>query len=47
MSKISASSSFIEQVFLQSKPFCFDTFLVRFSATHCITETLELVENTI
>ena len=47
MSKISASSSFNQQAFFAAKPFCCDTLLVALSATHCITDTLELVENTI
>ena len=34
------------KLIFQSKPFCFDTLLVALSATYCIPETLELVENT-
>ena len=46
MSKISATSSFVQQAFFAVKTFCFDALLVALSATHCLTETLELVKNT-
>ena len=35
------------KLFLQSKPFCFNALLVALLATHCTTEALEFVENTI
>ena len=46
MSKIFATTSFVQQAFFAVKTFCFDTLLVALTATHFITETLELVENT-